>query len=122
MATLSLIARTAALACCALIAWQAALLWDGTGRAGFTRFHDPQRDGGSGVAADLFAGTGLEDETGELEQTPNSTALGALPSAYPWQLTDRHFVSMATLVVPAALAGGLILAEPALRRRGRNKR
>lgn len=124
MLKLSLVARIVAFGCCALVAWQAFLLWSATGRAGFTRYHDAARaaeEAASGGVADLFEGTGLEDETGSLEEVPNDTALGALPGAYPWMVHDRHFVSLATLGVPAALAGALILIEPALRRGGRSE-
>ncbi|TVQ30453.1 MAG: hypothetical protein EA376_13000 [Phycisphaeraceae bacterium] len=103
---------------------QAFLLWNGTGRAAWTRYHNPvlapaPGDDDNGFA-DLFAGTGLDDERGPLEANDNRFALGLFPSTYPWALWDRHIVSFATLAGPAALIALITFAGPL--RRGMRKR
>lgn len=99
------------------ITMQALALWDATGRAAWTRFHDAERaaaeaEAQSGSLADLFEGTGVHDDVGgALETLPNEFALGLLPSG-----ADRHAISVLTLAGPGALIalwsfGGLLLCR-----------
>lgn len=102
------------LACAAVIA-QCFVLWAATGRAGFTRYKDPTRidkPSSEPSLSDLFADTGLEDETGVMPQVPNEFRLGLLPSGF-----DKHIVSVFTLAGPAGIAALILVigALPSLR-------
>jgi len=99
------------------IVLQTLALWDATGRAAWTRFHDAERAAAEAAAqggslADLFEGTGVHDDAGgALEALPNAFALGLLPSG-----PDRHAVSVLTLAGPGALIalwsfGGLLFCR-----------
>ena len=114
------ILRLLILLACAAVALQTVVLWSATGRAAFTRHFDEgraQREAGAPgeSLADLFEGTGLNDDAGEIETTPNRFALGLLPSTYPWAVWDKHFASVATIAGPAAFIALLTLWP---RRRG----
>lgn len=108
--------RGGVLVCLAMVAGQAVWLWDSTGRAVFTRYHDPQREKRESVGglAELFEDTGLEDETGPLETVPNRFTLGLLPSG-----GDHHMISVATLAAPLLLAAVLFAlnGRPSRKRR-----
>lgn len=110
------------LVCCALVMAQTLLVWNSTGRAGFTRLPDPSRAARSADAAsvaDLFADTGLGgDADVRVSDVPNEFALGLLPSTYPWRIWDAHLASVVTIGVPAALIG-LIAASGPRPHRGR---
>lgn len=104
-----LLLRLAALACCLAVAALAFLLWDATGRAGYTRYPDPARAASDKKAAeqalgDLFEGSGLNEGSGRLATIPNDFALGLAPSG-----PGKHAVSLATLAGPALAAGFYIL-------------
>ena len=99
------------MACVAVIA-QSFVLWAATGYAGFTRYKDPTRiekPASASSLSDLFAGTGLEDDTGAMPQLLNEFRLGLLPSGF-----DKHIVSVFTLAGPAGIAGLLLIAGPLL--------
>ena len=101
------------LACAAVIA-ESFVLWAATGRAGFTRYRDPDRETQSSdepSLSELFAGTGLEDETGAMPVVPNEFRLGLLPSGF-----DRHLVSVLTLAGPAGV-GVIVLLWGAVRKK-----
>jgi hypothetical protein len=101
---------------CLLVAGQAFLLWSATGKAVFTRYHNPDRDQAattpSDSARDLFEQTGLEDDTGPIQELPNRFMLGLFPSG-----PDRHFVSLATLTAPLLLALAILWLGPVVSRR-----
>ncbi|MCO6435591.1 MAG: hypothetical protein J5J06_00710 [Phycisphaerae bacterium] len=102
---------------CLLVIAQAVVLWSATGRAAFTRYHDPKRavdQAGATSARDIFADTGLEDETGPMEKLPNQFTLGLLPSG-----PDRHMVSLATLSLPPGLALLILAIGPLFRKKPR---
>ncbi|MCB9838321.1 MAG: hypothetical protein H6813_03200 [Phycisphaeraceae bacterium] len=95
------------------------LLWDATGRAGWTKFHDPdraQRDAqaAEGSLEDLFADAGIEG----LPELENRFQLGLAPSG-----VGEHAASVLTIAGPAALVGLGSLASLAgmLRRGGRGE-
>lgn len=97
--------------CSLAVAAQALWLWQATGGAAFTRYHDPTRETATGAGdslADLFADTGIEEDTGPLEQVPNRFTFGLLPAG-----ADRHLLSVATVVLPSAVT--LLLALVARR-------
>ncbi len=114
----TMLLRGAVLTCLALVAGEAVWLWCATGRAVFTRYHDPEREKAesAGGLAELFEGTGLEEETGPLETVPNRFTLGLLPSG-----GDRHIISVATLSAPLLLAVVLLTIEWVLHRRSRRR-
>ncbi len=105
------LARMVAVSCCVLILAQTMLVWNSTGRAGYTRFRDEARaarEAGSPGAADLFADTGLGGASGvAIAVIPNEFALGLLPSTYPWRVWDPHIVSVLTIGAPALLCGAV---------------
>lgn len=112
-----LLARLLLAAVVAAPAVLAFLLWDATGRAGWTRYRDADRAEREAAAAeeslaDLFEDTGVNDELGALDTVPNEFALGMLPSG-----GGRHLVSLATIAVPSLLGAAWILLAPAVRRR-----
>lgn len=86
------------------VAAQALVLWNATGRAAWTRYHDAARAAEEAAArggslADLFEDTGVHDDAGGApEALPNAFALGMLPSG-----PDRHAVSVLTLAGPGAV-------------------
>ena len=96
--------RLSAAALGVAVAAQALVLWSATGRAAWTRYHDPERaaaeaEAAEGSLADLFEDTGVHDDAGgALETLPNAFALGLLPSG-----PDRHAISVLTLAGPGAL-------------------
>lgn len=105
------LARLVALACCAVVVALSFVVWNATGRAGFTRLHDParaerDRQAAAGSVADLFEGTGVAEGAKPLEGAPNDFALGLLPGGGPM---DARFASVATIAGPAALAGVISL-------------
>ncbi len=83
---------------------QSLVLWNATGRAAWTRYHDAARAAEDAAAregslADLFEDTGVHDDAGGApEALANAFALGMLPSG-----PDRHAVSVLTLAGPGAL-------------------
>ncbi len=84
---------------------QAVALWRATRIDGFTftRYHDEARAAREANApgeslADLFADTGIEDNTGAVETVPNRFMLGLLPGG-----SDKHAISVLTLAGPGAL-------------------
>ncbi len=94
------------LLCGLAVCAQAVVLWRATRIEGFTftRYHDEQRaareeerEAGDGLA-DLFAETGLEDNTGAIETVPNRFMLGLLPGG-----SDKHAISVLTLAGPGAV-------------------
>lgn len=106
--------RLLAVACCLAVAALAFLLWDATGRAGYTRYPDPARAASDKKAAeqslgDLFEGSGLNEGSGRLATIPNDFALGLAPSG-----PGKHAVSLATIAGPA-LAAGLYILLPTRR-------
>jgi hypothetical protein len=93
------------LLCGLAVCAQAVMLWHATRIEGFTftRYHDEERaareDDSAGAAlADLFEGTGIEDNTGAVEAVPNRFMLGLLPGG-----SDKHAISVLTLAGPGAL-------------------
>ena len=103
------------MACAAVIA-ESFVLWAATGRAGFTRYRDPariERTSDEPSMSELFAGTGLEDETGAMPEVPNEFRLGLLPSGF-----DKHIVSVFTLAGPAGV-GVIILLWGAAKKKSR---
>lgn len=109
--------RLIAAALGAAVALQALALWNATGRAAWTRYHDAERAAAEAAAsegslADLFEDTGVHDDAGgALEALPNAFALGLLPSG-----PDRHAISVLTLAGPGALiamwsVGGLVFGR-----------
>ncbi len=93
------------LVCGLSICAQAVVLWRATRIEGFTftRYHDEERaareaGSDSDSLADLFADTGIEDNTGAVERVPNRFMLGLLPGG-----SDKHAVSVLTLAGPGAL-------------------
>lgn len=99
------------LASCVLVVALTLVVWRSTGRAGFTRLHDParaerDRHAAAGSVADLFEGTGVAEGAKPLEGAPNDFALGLLPGGGPM---DARFASVATIAGPAALAGVISL-------------
>jgi len=117
------IARVVILLCCLLIVGLAAMLWNATGRAGYTKYFDAERAQRMAEAdaeeslGDVFeeAGTGVAPP----EPLKNRFELGMLPGS-PNPI-DKHFVSLATIAGPAAVAAvvtlGLMLLDPKKRRR-----
>lgn len=103
--------------CCTLVIAQAIVLWSATGRAGFTRYYDPARAARERQAVgvgELFAGTGLEDDTGSLTTVPNEFSLGLAPSG-----GGEHLLSVATLAGPATVAIVTVLIDAYLHRKRR---
>ncbi len=105
------LARAISLVCCAAVVALTLVVWNATGRAGFTRYFDAarferDRAAAAGSVADLFEGTGVTDGAKPMEGAPNSFALGLAPSAGP---LDKGFASVATIAGPAALAALLSL-------------
>lgn len=98
---------------CLVVALQAVVLWDATGRRGFTRFRmaDADAPATNQAAGDdldaLLAESGLEDRTGPMPHRENAFALGLLPGGF-----DAHAVSVLTLAGPALLAATLALLPP----------
>jgi hypothetical protein len=112
MRLVRVLSRVVVIACAGAIALQAVTLWRETRieNLTFTRYYDPARDGASsrepgGGLSDLFAGTGLEDNTGTMETIPNRFMLGLLPAG-----PGRDAISVLTLAGPAALIALLALA------------
>ena len=104
-----LLLRLLAVACCLAVAGLAFLLWDATGRAGYTRYPDPARaarekQGSEQGLGDLFEGSGLNDSAGKLATIPNDFALGVAPSG-----PGKHAVSFVTIAGPALAAACYIL-------------
>jgi hypothetical protein len=90
---------------------QAVVLWRATRIEGFTftRYHDEDRAARENERAgddlsDLFAETGLEDNTGAVEAVPNRFMLGLLPGG-----SDKHAISVLTLAGPGALVSVIAL-------------
>ncbi len=99
-----LLLRIAAALCCLVPAGLALIVWDATGRAGWTRYHDPARAERDRAAAseglgDLFEGAGLNEGRGGLAKIPNDFALGLGPSG-----PGKHAASVATIAGPALVA------------------
>ena len=96
-------------ALCAAILLQALWLWSETGRAGFTKYHDPARPSESAQSADplddILAQSGIEDDTGPMTVRPNRFQLGLLPGG-----ADRHALSVLTVGGPAVVVGLWLLA------------
>ena len=113
MRTVRILARLVVIACACAIALQAHTLWRETriDNYTFTRYYDPARDSRSpadplaGGLSDLFADTGLEDNTGRMEEIPNRFMLGLLPAG-----PGRDAISVLTLAGPALLIALLALA------------
>jgi hypothetical protein len=90
---------------------QAIVLWRATRIEGytFTRYHDEERalldaQAQGESLADLFAETGLEDNTGAIEDIPNRFMLGLLPGG-----SGKHAISVLTLAGPGALISVIAL-------------
>lgn len=105
MRTLRIFTRLIVVVCAGAIALQSYTLWRETRIEGytFTRYYDQaraqqQRDAKEESLADLFEGTGLEDNTGAMEEIPNRFMLGLLPAG-----AGRDAVSLLTLAGPALL-------------------
>lgn len=93
------------MACALALCVQTVMLWHATRieHMTFTRYHDPDRAAREAEAseeslADLFEGTGIEDNTGALETVPNRFMLGLLPGG-----SGKHAISVLTLAGPAGL-------------------
>jgi hypothetical protein len=93
--------RAAIVLCSVIVVAQAFALWGQTGRAGLTRFHDPER-----AARDrqTIANNAILDGPGAVPaepvaESPNTFALGLLPFGL-----NRHALSVASLAAPAVLA------------------
>lgn len=105
MRTLRIFTRLIVVVCAGAIALQSYTLWRETRIEGytFTRYYDQaralqQREAKQDGLADLFEGTGLEDNTGAMEEIPNRFMLGLLPAG-----AGRDAVSLLTLAGPALL-------------------
>jgi len=98
------IARILVLLLALVIAGQAVVLWIATGKAGFTRFRDPEQapTGASDPLDDILADAGLEDDTGPMPHRENAFALGLLPAG-----ADAHAVSVLTIAGPALACAAL---------------
>jgi hypothetical protein len=98
---------------CAAVVLQTLWLWSETGRAGFTKFHDPSVPVGAVQSSDplddILAQSGIEDDTGPMPERPNRFQLGLLPGG-----ADRHAMSVLTIGGPAALAGAWLLVSALL--------
>lgn len=99
------------LVCGLSVCAQAIMLWRATRIEGytFTRYHDEERarldaEAQGESLADLFAETGLEDNTGAIEDIPNRFMLGLLPGG-----SGRHAISVLTLAGPGALVSVIAL-------------
>lgn len=93
------------LLCGVAVCAQAVVLWRATRLDGytFTRYFDEDRAAREAEAseeslADLFAETGLEDNTGPIESIPNRFMLGVLPGG-----PGRDAISVLTLAGPGAI-------------------
>ncbi|MFG0274394.1 MAG: hypothetical protein ACF8QF_05005 [Phycisphaerales bacterium] len=110
------VARFLIVLVCLVITMQAFVLWDATGRRGFTRFRiaepaaqSPEQPNQDALDA-LLAESGLEDRTGPMPHRDNAFALGLLPGGF-----DAHAVSVLTLAGPALL-GAVLALLPARRK------
>ena len=91
--------RLVVLVCAVMVIAMTMLLWSATGKAGYTRFFDPQRaqrdaQAAQGSIEDLFADAGAEIEA--LPEVENRFALGLAPSG-----PGKHLVSVITIAGPA---------------------
>lgn len=100
------------LVCGLSICAQSIVLWRATRIDGytFTRYHDEQRARRDAEAqgeslADLFAETGLEDNTGAIGDIPNRFMLGLLPGG-----SGKHAISVLTLAGPGVLVSVIAMA------------
>lgn len=100
--------RVIVVVCAVTVMAQALALWWHTGRAGLTRYYDPERARIERTAAAMDA---LFEPNGDGPSAPraptNSFALGLLPSGL-----DRHFLSVATFGGPALLTIGVVTCRP----------
>lgn len=107
--TIKAVGWAVVLLCSLAVCAQAVALWRATRieNMTFTRYFDPARaereasDQGEGLA-DLFADTGLEDNTGAIETVPNRFMLGLLPAG-----PGRHAISVLTLAGPGAVIAAI---------------
>ena len=93
-----------AIACLGLVVVQVAVLWSETGGGVLTRYFDPQRAVMERVSRDIAAFGRDDDEF--WEKDPNRFRLGLLPAG-----TDKHVVSVLTLVTPLLVAMVLLLVD-----------
>lgn len=96
----------------------AMVLWDATGRAGYTKYFDPERAAATQEAeesdsiGDLFGEAGAEVES--VDRIKNRFEFGLAPSG-----PDKHIASVATIAGPAAFAALLSLVLLVVDFRGR---
>jgi|GEM_PF-6177456 len=93
---------------CALLALGALGAWAATGARGWTRYPSENlaavEAGSEDGFGDLFAETGLEDESGSLETIDNEFRFGLLPSG-----PGRDAISVASVAGPCVAIAGLAL-------------
>lgn len=101
----------------AVVVAQVFTVWAATGRAGYTRYFDPeraQREQQTDHLADLFENTGLQEGMDKLADVPNRFMLGIAPSG-----SGKYAVSVVTLVSPVVVMV-MIVGAGLLRSRGRH--
>lgn len=91
---------------CILLTLGALVAWLATGARGWTRYPSENlaavEAGSDEGLGDLFADTGLEDESGALEKIDNEFRFGLLPSG-----PGRDAISVASVAGPCAVIAGL---------------
>lgn len=114
--------RPAVVVLCLFVIVESLVLWNATNRDPFTRYYDAdraERDSNDQGLADLFgdaSDAASDSAASALPPVPNQFRLGLLPSTYPWQILDKHLVSVLTLAGPAAFIIVLTLGAPLLDR------
>lgn len=116
------VTRFAASLICFVVAFQAVWLWNQTGRARETHFHNPMLKGDALVSADpdpitqALVKTGLEDPANASH--PNRFQFGLLPSGF-----DHRAMSVATFGGPLGLVGiWLLLGAGVKNNKGKGKK
>ena len=115
MRNLRILWRLVVLGCMLVIIALTLLLWDATGRAGYTKLHDAERaerdaKAAEGSMEDLFAETGI----GTLPALENRFQLGLAPSG-----PGAHAAAVLTIAGPASVvaAGSIVSFALLVRRR-----
>lgn len=115
MRRLQSLSRIAVLGGALVIIAMTLVLWSATGKAGFTKYHDPERAQREEAAAqdsfeDLFAEAGAEIES--MPEVTNRFELGLLPGG-----PGKGLPSVLTIAGPAAVLALGASASLALRRK-----
>ncbi len=116
MRKLQIIWRLGVLGCAVMVIAMTLVLWSATGRAGYTKYHDPDRaqrdaEAASGSIEDLFDEAGAEIKA--LPEVANRFELGLLPGGL-----DKSVPSVLTIAGPASLiAAGSIFSLALFTRR-----